>query len=454
MITTHYQPMVWQVGNGQVAGGRWAMGLIERLQNLFRPREQAEQPATVVQPPARPSSLIGHFGAERGRRAMVEEARAMYADDPRCDGVIGTLARDAVKNGWALRIEGARAAEASELAAELTSKLGLANRIDDWARLTLRDGDTFLEVATNAQGRIVQASRKPTLEMHRWTDEFDQWVDAARAYFWSDQYFGGQPPAGAVYFAEWQIVHARYKWDEGSRYGRPLFASARKSYKRMSEGELDIAIRRKTRAGMKYVHSLEDASDADIQAYQARNRDVLTDPFAAVADFFSSKRTSIQAIQGDARLAEIDDVLHHIDTWATASPVPLELIGYGRNINRDVLEQKKEQYDESLQGFRNWLTAEFLAPLLERQWLLAGIWPGGLDWSVVWKSGKTPTPVGMGEIGKALVALQATGLFREESLLRLFGVAVPGFDVEAELEALTSGRPDEIGRMAAEADGE
>ncbi len=289
---------------------------------------------------------------------MIEEARGMYADDPRCDGVISTLARDAAKNGWALRIEGPRAEEANDLAAELTDLLQLSNRIDDWARLTLRDGDTFLEVATNAQGKIVQVSRKPTLEMHRWTDDFDQWLDPGKAFFWSDQYFGGQPPASAVYFAEWQIVHARYKRDEGSRYGRPLFASARKSYKRMSEGELDIAIRRKTRAGMKYVHSLEDASDGEIEAYKVRNRDVLTDPFAAVADFFSSKRTQIQAIQGDARLAEIDDVLHHIDTWATASPVPLELIGYGRNINRDVLEQKKEQYDDSIQGFRGWLTVE------------------------------------------------------------------------------------------------
>ncbi len=430
------------------------MGLIERLQNLFRPRVQEETPVTLVMPPARPSSLVSQFGAERGRRAMVAEARAMYDEDPRCDGVITTLARDAVKNGWALNIEGPRATEAQELADALMTQLDLTNRIDDWGRLTLRDGDTFLEVATNAQGKIVQVSRKPTLEMYRWTDDFDQLRDPSRAFFWTDQHFGGEPPAGATFFAEWQVVHARYKRDEGSRYGRPLFASARKSYKRMSEGELDIAIRRKTRAGMKYVHSLEDASDGEIEAYKVRNRDVLTDPFAAVADFFSSKRTSIQAIQGDARLGEIDDVLHHIDTWATASPVPLELIGYGRNINRDVLEQKKEQYDDSLQGFRGWLTVEFIKPLLERQWLLAGIWPDGLAWSVDWKTGKAPTPTGVGEIGKALLALQATGLFREETLLRLFGMVFPGFDVETELAALSSGRPDEIGRMAAGADDE
>lgn len=427
------------------------MGLIERLQNLFRPREQAETPVTLAASPARPSSLVGAFGAERGRRAMVEEARGMYDEDPRCDGVIGTLARDAVKNGFALAIEGQRAMEAQELADELLAQVDLANRIDDWARLTLRDGDTFLEVATNAAGRIVHISRKPTLQMHRWSDDFDQFRDPNRAFFWTDQHWGGDPPRDAAFFAEWQIVHARYKRDEGSRYGKPLFASARKSYKRMSEGELDIAIRRKTRAGMKYVHSLEDAGEADILAYQTRNKAVLTDPFAAVADFFSNKRTTIQAIQGDARLGEIDDVLHHIDTWATASPVPLELIGYGRNINRDVLAQKKEQYDDSLRGFRGWLTVEFIKPLLERQWLLAGIWPDGLKWSVDWKLDSAPTPAGFGEMGKALVALKATGLFADDTLLRLFGQLVPGFDAEAEIVAL-AGRVDDMpGRIGAEA---
>ncbi len=426
--------------------------IIDRLQALFRPREKQEQPVTLVSSPVRPSSLIGSFSAERSRRTVIEEARAMYEEDPRCDGVIGTLARDAVKNGFSLNIEGPRADEAQDLADALLTQLDLTNRIDDWGRLTLRDGDTFLEVAANAQGRIVHASRKPTMEMHRWSDSFDQFKDPARAFFWTDSYLlDSQPPKDATFFAEWQIVHARYKRDEGSRYGKPLFASARKPYKRMSEGELDIAIRRKTRAGMKYVHSLEDANEADIQAYQTRNKAALTDPFAAVADFFSSKRTNIQSIQGDARLAEIDDVLHHIDTWATASPVPLELIGYGRNINRDVLEQKKEQYDDSLQGFRGWLTVEFIKPLVERQWLLAGIWPDGLNWSVDWKTGKAPTATGVKDISQALVALRATGLFADDSLLRLFGMLFPGFDVDAEIVALAARVDDMPSRIGVEA---
>lgn len=431
------------------------MGLIERFQNLFRPRAEEERPVTLAPQPSRPAQLLSRFGVEAGRRAMVDDARKMYEEDPRADGVIGTLARDALRGGFDLRVEGPRADEAQAVADELLTRLDFVSRADDWLRLAARDGDSLLEVAADRDGRIVHVSRKPTLEMHRWANEHDMFDDPTRAFFQTGQpWVGLRPPADAVFFAEWQIIHARYKRDEGSLYGRPMFASARKSYKRMAEGEFDVAIRRKTRAGMKYVHSLEDASEAEIQAYQVRNKAALTDPFAAVADFFSGKRTSIQSIQGDARLAEIDDVLHHIDTWATASPVPLELIGYGRNINRDVLEQKKEQYDESILATQGWVEMEMLRPLLERQWLLLGIWPGGLTWTVEWPSKRQPGPAQLKDAAAALVALRASGLFQDETLLRLFAVFVPGFDAEGEIGALGSRVDDMPGRIGTEANGE
>lgn len=427
------------------------MGLIERFQGLFRPKEQIEEPVTLATTPSRPSSLVARFSTDNSRRALVEDARAMYNDDPRIDGVISTLARDAVKGGFDLQIGGPRAEEAQEMADELFERIDFFTRCDDWVRLTARDGDSFLEVGANARGEIVHVSRKPTLEIFRWSDDFDQFHDPMRAFWWADRMTGGitdGPPQGATTFAEWQIVHARYKRDEGSRYGKPLFTSARKAYKRVSEGELDIAIRRKTRAGMKYVHVLKEASEAQIEAYKARNKDVLSDPFAAIADFFTNVEGGLQAVQGDARLAEIDDVLHHIDTMATASPVPLELIGYGRNLNRDVLEQKKEQYDDSITGTRGWIVTELVKPMLERQWLLLGIWPDSLTYSVEWKGKKQPTPEGFTKIAQAMVALKATGLFQDETLLRLFAMLYPEFDAAAEIEALLARVDDMANRVA------
>lgn len=413
------------------------MGLIDRFQKLFAPVEAQETRATAVMPPQKPVNLYQKFVTERDRKSIVEDCRAMYADDPRARGVINTLVRDAVKGGFEIAVEGGQGIAAQQIADELIERVNLFTRLDDWGRLTLRDGDSFLEVIADNFGRIVDLSRKPTLEMHRNSDEYNQFIDPMKAYYWVDKTWGvmDTPPPDAVYFADWQMIHARYNGDEGSRYGSPLFGSARGAYKKIREGEFDIAIRRKTRAGLKFVHSLQDATPGDVERYREANKDSLDDSFAAVADFIGSN-LSINAVQGDAHLNEIDDILHHIDTWAIASPVPMELIGYGRNINRDVLEQKKQQYDDSIVAFRDWLESEIINPLLTRQWLLLGIWPGNLDWSIEWKSKDSPTPVDVADLAKSLVALKASGLFDDESLIRMFAGYVPSVDVDAVLDAL------------------
>jgi hypothetical protein len=139
------------------------------------------------------------------------------------------------------------------------------------------------------------------------SDDFDRFYDPAAAFYWTDRpTLSDVPPADATFFPEWQIIHARWDRDEGSRYGTPMFASARKAYKRMSQGELDIAIRRKTRSGQRYVHVLDGASAAEIEAYKVANKPALDDPYAAVADFFSNRPGGLQVVQGGRNLGPIN----------------------------------------------------------------------------------------------------------------------------------------------------
>lgn len=427
------------------------MGVLDRIAAYFR-RDIVARTALPTSPPPRPSQLIEAFSAEHGRRAIVEEARRMAEDDPRVKGILETLARDTVKTGFALTVDGPRAQEAERVALELFDRLNFQDRLERWVKSTLRDGDTFLEVLVNTNLDVVDLSRKPTLEMHRNSDEFDRFADSAKAFFWTDKLWSGsEPPADAVWFAEWQVIHARYQEDDNQRYGRPLLTPARSAYKRMREGELDIAIRRKTRAGMRYVHSIEEGSEAEIERYIERNRPALDDPFAAVQDFFSSKRTSVQSIQGDANLNEIEDVLHHIRTFWIASPVPMALLGYGQDLNRDVLDEQKEQYDAAKEQLAAWAAYQFIYPLVERQWLLRGILPGSLTYAVEWTAKQALTAPDLQAAAQAVVALQASGLLTPETLLQLLGRFVPDLDVQAELEAVEQRIEDEAARLAVNA---
>lgn len=395
---------------------------------------------------------LGKLQLSRARQDIVRDCRRMYEEDPRAGGIIETLARDAVKGGFEIVVaDSPQAEQAQTLVDELVKRLKLTKRMDDWTRLSLRDGDTFLELGVDRSRLVQLITRKPTLEMNRHANMYDRFDDPARAYWWSD--FPISVPADDVlWFADWQIVHARWAHDEGSRYGKPLFAAARKAFRRMEKGEDDIYIRRATRAGMKYIHIIE-GDEGDIDQYRLENQDVLNNPLAAIADFFTNKETAIKTVQGDARLSEIGDVLHHIETWAVASPVPLALLGYGKDLNRDILEQKLEQYERALEPVTDWVTDQLLIPLLERQWLLQGIWPDDLDYSINWASKKVLTAEALAAVGEAGLKLKGLG-WPDEIIARVLVPLIPGLTIEDLTDAMAkaqANKPDEIDRIANEA---
>ncbi len=406
------------------------MGLIERFTAIFRQRSPVNEPTTTdeVRPPSRPSAVMDLFKPERDRLEIVRKSRDMYRTDMRVKRIMSTLGRDAVKGGFTIKSANARAVE---IATAMMARTRLLDRLDDYVRLTLRDGDTFLEAGVNAQGEIAALTRKPSLEMRRASDEFDRFPDPTRAYWWGDAgYWGLVAPSDAVWFAQWQIIHARWDHDEGSRYGQPLFASATSAHKRYTEGETDIAVRRKTRAGMKYLHVVEGASEPELEGYKERNQAALDNPFAAVADYFTNKAGSISAIQGDANLEQIADVIHHIRSFWTASPVPMSLIGYGQDLNRDVLDKQKEQYDEELPVVTKWVEDEFVRPAIDLQLLLAGILPDSAAYECVWASKRVLTPAMLRDAADAALRLRGLGL-QDEIILQVLSPFLPGVDLTA-----------------------
>jgi len=411
------------------------MGLIDQVVaalRRLRPQEQEKTTSAEVRRPVRPTAGLARFRADTERRQIVQTCQRMYRTDTRAKKMLRTLARDVVKGGFVVKVEGDGEVErrAAEIAQALQKRLDVEARLDDWVRLTMRDGDSFLEVGINERMEIAEVTRKPALQMHRNSDEADRFPDPTRAFWWADEIWTGQaPPRDAVWFAEWQVVHARWDHDTGSRYGTPLFGAGTGAWKRVTEGEIDIAVRRKTRAGMKYVHVVEGASRDELEEYKEFNKDALDNPFAAVADFFMNKAGSLEVVQGDARLGEINDVMHHISTWMMAGDVPLELLGYGENLNRDVLREKKAEYDETLEQLRPWVEAELIRPLVELQWLLAGIWPGGLDYSIGWKAKQLVTAADVRDVTDAALKMRALGV-REEVIWTVLARYLPGIDVE------------------------
>lgn len=411
------------------------MALIDQITRLFAGWRRREKGSTSVtemadgRPEKRGAGVdMARMEADRTRAAIVKTCQRMYDEDPRADEVLHTLAQDMVGKGLTITTGNP---QADEIAVALIERLDLVSRLDDWVRLTTRDGDSFLEVEVSDARRIVGVTRKPVLEMYRNSNKRDEFDEARYAFWWSDEpHMWGIPgPNDALWFAEWQIVHARWNHDEGKRYGRPLFRSATGPWKRITEGEHDVATRRKTRAGMKYNHQFPPGtSSPEIEAYKKNNAEILDSPLAAIQDWFGT--AEIKTVEGDAKVSDIEDILHHIRTWWIASPVPMSLLGYGQDLNRDVLEKQKEQYDETLEALRPWIQKEILRPLFELEWLLAGILPETLTVAYHWKAKRVLKPADLRDIADAALRLRALGL-PDPAIWGLIQQFLPDVDIEA-----------------------
>ena len=131
--------------------------IIDHFSNLIR-RLQPKQPRTSSDEmaPARPRFTRNHLKPlwlEHDRRSVVQDSRRMYGGDTRPREIISTLARDVVKGGFQVQVTGGIGTKRSQnLADALAQRLHLFARLDDWCRLTFRDGDSFLELSVDRAG--------------------------------------------------------------------------------------------------------------------------------------------------------------------------------------------------------------------------------------------------------------------------------------------------------------
>ncbi len=406
--------------------------LLSRIAGFFsRKTSQSALPVgDVVRSDVNTTVNLEKMQNDRERVAIIKTCRAMYKGDPRVEKMHRVMARDLVRGGFIVKTNHS---QAKQSALDLQLRLGLNQVCEDYTRLSARDGDTFSEISIDTNLLIQKLSRKPILRMHRNSDNADQFATPERA-FWMDNSpnygFSVEPPADATWFAEWQMLHLRWNHDEENRYGTPMMSAATGAFKRVQEGELDVAVRRKTRSGVRYHHVVE-GSAADVEAYKEINKAALNNPMAATADFFSNCKGGIEIIQGEGTaLGAIEDIEHHIETMATASDVPLGLIGYGSGLNRDILGDQKEQYTETLEQGREWLSAQFLKPLFERQWLLQGILPESVTYEIVWRPRVTLTPVLIRDLADALLKLKLLQV-SDTDISAILTYFLPGVELDA-----------------------
>lgn len=375
------------------------------------------------------SSSIGvNVNASYLRSRAIEKSREMYFTDSRIYSAIETLTRDVTYGNFNIVVtRGTDQSTAQNIIDGLVSRLKLNLLVDDWFRSVLIDGEGFIELSID-NDLVVGAKKKEVLSAYRLTDIEDNFFDFDVAYVRTAQLLSYNDisntmpsiPSQSITYPVENVVYPRLPRTGNQRNGRPLFYSAFNAWDKLCEGEVNLSIQRRLRSGYLRHHIISGANQETLHAYRSATKDNLDNPYTPVCDLFTSDSIEVKILKGSIDADQISDVLHHLETVFAASPVPLALIGYGASINRDIVEQKLEQYNRSLVAWTEFVDRELINPIIERQLSLAGLYVDSYEWDVIRPSRSKTKVSELGVLTKALNELKQVGIHSDDDLMRIF----------------------------------
>ncbi len=332
--------------------------------------------------------LYNHMIADPTLRASILEIRDMDRRDPRVKKIHARTARAATKGGLVIRIDTSPDSERINQAwLDFEMRLGLWNRqkLESDFRGMMMEGNLPMQWVV-ADNRVVAGIRMPTETIRPRTGENGRFLDPASAYEQWDMLSGRV----IATFPLWMLTLLRLNpdnYDDMGSLGRPYLDANREIWRKLNMTETDMVIRRRERAPMRTAHFLEGVSDTDLEAYQSR---IEGDQRSITTNYYSNKKGSVTAIQGDTNLDQIADVVHLLDTFFSGAPAPKGLFGYIGDLNRDILEDLRQDFFDELQAMQD--THAFVYECGFRlDLLLQGINPDAYDFDIQFAERRTET---------------------------------------------------------------
>lgn len=328
------------------------------------------------------------FWVDADVRQAILDIRDMDRRDGRVKRIHARIARDAVKGGLVLTQTKDSPAIRREWSA-FVDRLQLRNpqKLKSDARGLAMEGNLPLQWVLDEALNVVGAVRMPAETIKANVGENGRFKSASEAYQQIDLMQGRVLAS----FPMWQLFMCRLdpdSFDDMGAMGRPFLDATREVWLKLRMTEEDLVIRRRHRAPLRLAHVLEGASDTEIDKYRAQ---VEGQAGEITTDFYLNRKGAVSAVQGDASLGEIGDVVHLLDTFFAGSPLPKGLMGYTSGMARDILEDLKRDYYEEIDGLQDTLAFGYEQGF-RLQLLLRGIVLDPEETSVGFGERKTETP--------------------------------------------------------------
>lgn len=332
--------------------------------------------------------------------ATLREIDLMIKSDTRFKRANKTFATTAIRRGLTIKVSSVinenLAVKAQLILDELVRSTQLNSKLLPWARSLIKDGELYLNpIISLDERKITSIKNLPALTMQRNEDITGRFPDLNDAFRQID------PVSRQVLisFPLYSVNHIRHDHEPGQLYGNSQYLSCRSSWKKLIMMEEDLVVRRRTRSVPRRLHNVgttdKPGDYKGVTEYKTYNKLDSVKGNSIVTDYYGNGLTSITDLNGDAHLDHIKDVEYHLENMMIGTGVPLHLLGFGKNVNRDIVEDQKKQFEEDVQEVRDLIeygdesAFSGLRPIFEMALELQGIDPLLVSINLMWAESDT-----------------------------------------------------------------
>lgn len=390
------------------------------------------------------------FRLEWDRRTVLREIDLMLKSDTRIKRANHVFASTAIRKGITVTVTSdvseSMANQAQEVINQVMRDCQVNAKLLSWARILLKDGDLMLNpVVDFKEKKIRNIKRLPAITMQRNDDMTGNFPDLDKAF----QQIDPISLQVLMEFPLWAINHIRYDHEEGERYGQSQYLACRGYWKKLKMTEEDLVVRRRTRAPLRRLHNVGDKDNPqswdEINTYKEKNKiDLKTQ---ITTDYYGNGLVDIKNLDGDTNLDQIKDVEHLQEVYMIGTGTPLHILGFGQNVNRDIVEDQKDQFTKDTQELRGLLEYGDSSPYSGLRFIfdfalaLQGIDPVLVEYNIRWQSDDNETSKDRVE---KVTSLRNSKNLSEPLVSRKTAVAILGKDLGLETEAAIQAELEEL----------
>lgn len=405
------------------------MGILDRL--FKRTPAAAAPPSATTEQGMRttPENAIKYLyrsmWVDAELRATINDIRHMDKLDPRVKKIHRRTVSSAIKGG--LKLDNPGNSQVIKRAWDKYQRrlqLHRREKLFSDGRGLMMEGNLLLQWVLSETNQVVAGVRMPSETMQPIVQPNGQYKSVASAFEQFDLTSG----ARIATFPLWNITHTRLtpdNFDDLGSMGRPYLDATRTIWKKLVMTEEDAVLRRRMRAPLRVSHVLEGANEEELNKY--RDQVEKDQAEGITTDYYLNKKGAVTPIQGDATLSEIADIEYLLDTFFSGSPAPKGLFGYAGDLNRDILEDLKQDFFEEVDALQDEQAYAYQQGFI-LDLLLQGIVPDNHEFNIVFAERRTETPNQAADRALKYQALNAS----QQSVFEIVGLDI---DTEAARKA-------------------